>query len=145
PNDPMALAHAQLRLLAMAGPWSKYTDDVEPVPLPEDIGPAEMEWLSLRMREKTESRRNLGMLSRGVVMKCFHGERYLREHEQMYWVQWHLAKMRERPELNFPSSILKFGGQKEMRYIEDARPRLSSSTEDGASDSGIEKAPMKWH
>lgn len=145
PNDPTALARAQLRLLAMAGPWSKYTDDVEPVSLPEDIGPAEMEWLSLRMREKKESRRNLGMLSRGVVMKCFHGERYLREHEQMYWVQWHLAKMRERPELNFPSSIFKFGGQKEMRYIEDARSTLSSSTEDGTSDSGVEKAPVKWH
>ncbi|SPO01406.1 uncharacterized protein DNG_04082 [Cephalotrichum gorgonifer] len=150
PNDPTALARAQLRLLSMIGPWTKYTDDIEPVTLPEDIGKAEMEWLSARMREKTPFRKQLGMLSRGVVMKCFHGERYLREHEQMYWVQWHLAKMRERPELNFPSTAFKYGGQKEMKYIEGPRATAatashSSSSEDATSEDGDEKAPpLRW-
>lgn len=144
PNDPEALARAQLRLLSMVGPWTKYTDDNEAVQLPEDIGPAEIEWLSLRMREKTQFRKKLGLLSRGVVMKCFHGERYLREHEQMYWVQWHLSKMREKPELDTSSSAFKFGGQKEMRYLEDARASSVDDDDDESGEKTSEKA-AKWH
>jgi len=144
PNDPTALARAQLRLLSMTGPWTKYTDDGESVELPEEISAADVEWLSVRMREKMQYRRKLGMLSRGVVMKCFHGERYLREHEQMYWVQWYLSKMRANPSLNFPSGSFKFGGQKELHYIEE---KVSSGSDDGSSEDDEREAAekvLKW-
>ncbi|KAK0707728.1 hypothetical protein B0H67DRAFT_543007 [Lasiosphaeris hirsuta] len=102
PNDPTALARAQISVLAMVGPWAKFAGDVldkrGPVPpnlmLPEALGKKEVEWLGKRMYEKAEARRALGMLGRQVVLRGFHGKRYLREHEQMYWAQWHLAKMR---------------------------------------------------
>ncbi|KAK3349640.1 hypothetical protein B0T25DRAFT_582541 [Lasiosphaeria hispida] len=102
PNDPTALARAQVSVLAMVGPWAKFAGDVlekrGSVPphlvLPEVLGTKDVEWLEKRMYEKTESRRGLGMLGRQVVLRGFHGKRYLREHEQMYWSQWHLAKMR---------------------------------------------------
>lgn len=146
PNDPSALARAQLRLMSMTGSWVKYTDDGEVVDLPEDISETDVQWLSARMREKTPFRRKLGMLSRGVVMKCFHGERYLREHEQMYWVQWYLSKMRSDPNLNFPSGSYKFGGQKELHYVEE-RPGVSpedDSSEDGCIAAEKSAVVLKW-
>lgn len=146
PNDPNALARAQLRLMSMTGGWVKYTDDGEAVELPEEISETDVQWLSARMREKTPFRRKLGMLSRGVVMKCFHGERYLREHEQMYWVQWYLSKMRSDPNLNFPSGSFKFGGQKELHYVEE-RPGVSpedDGSEDGCIAAEKSAVALKW-
>jgi len=103
PNDPTALARAQISILAMAGPWAKFSGDVDKrgsvlphLHVPETITSRDVEWLSKRMYEKQEARLQLGLLGRQVVLRGFHGKRYLREHEQMYWVQWHLAHMRKR-------------------------------------------------
>lgn len=127
PNDPMALARAQISMLAMAGPWSKFTGEVgkrQSVPpsltVPEVLGEHDVEWLTRRMYEKADDRRKLGMLSRQTVLRGFHGKRYLREHEQMYWIQWHLARMRKTPELaKSPGSLLCFGAQIPLRYAEE--------------------------
>lgn len=95
PDDPTALARAQIAMLAMAGPWAKFAGDGGGrFVVPDVLTERDVEWLGKRMLEKKEARRQLGMLTRQVVMRGFHGERYLREHEQMYWVQWHLAGMR---------------------------------------------------
>jgi len=95
PNDPVALARAQISLLAMLGPWTKYTtDDVPPPPLPDSFTPEDVAWISKRMYDKAADRRALGLRLRDVVLRSFHGDRYLREHEQMYWAQSHLAKQR---------------------------------------------------
>ncbi|KAK0644390.1 hypothetical protein B0T16DRAFT_495224 [Cercophora newfieldiana] len=106
PNDPTALARAQIAILAMAGPWAKFAGDVDKrgsvlphLRIPDTLGGKDVEWLSKRMEEKKEDRRKLGLLGRQVVLRGFHGKRYLREHEQMYWVQWHLAQMREKAKL----------------------------------------------
>ncbi|KAK3331852.1 hypothetical protein B0T19DRAFT_456261 [Cercophora scortea] len=102
PNDPTALARAQIAMLAMAGPWAKFAGDVDKrgsvlpgLLMPNSLTPHDVSWLSKRMYEKSDARRQLGMLSRQVVLRGFHGKRYLREHEQMYWIQWHLAHMRK--------------------------------------------------
>lgn len=95
PNDPVALARAQISLLAMVGPWARYTtDDVPPPPLPSTFTHEDVEWLSARMHAKTADRRKLGLKLRDVVLRKFNGMRYLREHEQMYWVQRHMASQR---------------------------------------------------
>ncbi|KAK3316768.1 hypothetical protein B0H66DRAFT_305319 [Apodospora peruviana] len=94
PNDPTGLARAQISMLAMAGPWAEFAGD-DRVVLPDVLTSKDVQELSKRMHEKTEARRHLGMLTRQVVLRGFHGERYLREHEQMYWIQWHLAAMRK--------------------------------------------------
>jgi hypothetical protein len=120
PNDPMALARAQINILAMVGPWCRFTTDApggggdEPssasrprssravsqrasrhaVVLPDVITPEDAARLTRRMHERADDRRRLGLRAREVVLRSFHGARYLREHEQMYWVQWHLARMR---------------------------------------------------
>lgn len=96
PNDPVALARAQLNILCMVGPWAKFTTDEagEARALPDELVAEDVEWLSQRMYEKSDDRRKLGLLSREVVLHSFHGNRYLREHEQMYWIQWHTAGMR---------------------------------------------------
>ncbi|KAK3395088.1 hypothetical protein B0H63DRAFT_533600 [Podospora didyma] len=106
PNDPMALARAQIAMLAMAGPWAKFAGDVDKrgsvlphLLMPDTLTEQDVKWLSKRMLEKTEARRQLGMLGREMVLRGFHGKRYLREHEQMYWIQWHLAYMRMNPDL----------------------------------------------
>lgn len=89
PNDPYALARAQISLLAMIGEWAKYAED-EPgfqVPvLPHNPTKADVEVITKRMYEKTPQRRKLGMMARSIVQKSFSGERYLREHEQMLWI-----------------------------------------------------------
>ncbi|KAF2157779.1 glycosyltransferase family 4 protein [Myriangium duriaei CBS 260.36] len=88
PNDPEALARAQITLLAMLGPWTAYThDDTPPPPLPDTFTPNDVEWITKRMYEKQEDRKALGLKLREVVLRSFHGKRYLREHEQMYWIQ----------------------------------------------------------
>ncbi|KAK4162961.1 family 4 putative glycosyltransferase [Cladorrhinum sp. PSN259] len=106
PNDPTALARAQIAMLAMAGPWAKYAGDTDKrgsVPphllMPDNLTRNDVKWLRKRMDDKAEDRRKLGMLGRQMVLRGFHGKRYLREHEQMYWIQWHLAHMRKRKDL----------------------------------------------
>lgn len=97
PNDPEALARAQLSILAMLGPWAEYTtDDVPPPPLPDVFTAEDVEWITKRMYDKMEDRRKLGLKLREVVLHSFHGSRYLREHEQMYWLQRKMAEMRRR-------------------------------------------------
>lgn len=138
PNDPMALARAQVSMLSMVGPWSKFTGEVgekEAVPaslvLPDVIQNSDVEWLTRRMYEKAEFRRKLGMLSRGVVLKGFHGKRYLREHEQMYWVQWHLARMRADEALMAPANrSFRFGAQVPLRYSDVSEEEMWADSEE---------------
>lgn len=93
PNDAAALARAQIALLAMAGPrWARFADS--DAHLPDVLTARDAAWLQARMRDAAPARRRLGLRGREVVLRGFHGKRYLREHEQMYWVQWHLARMR---------------------------------------------------
>lgn len=95
PNDAMSLARAQLNLLAMLGYWQQYTRDVSrELKLPDEFTAEDVEWITKRMYEKSEDRRKLGLMCRRVVLRGFHGTRYLREHEQQYFIQWHMARMR---------------------------------------------------
>lgn len=138
PNDPVALARAQIAMLSMVGPWSKFTGEVgdkEAVPasltLPDVIRDSDVEWLTRRMYEKADFRRELGMLSRGVVLKGFHGERYLREHEQMYWIQWHMARMRADEALMAPANrSFRFGANVPLRYSDVSEEEMWAETED---------------
>jgi hypothetical protein len=92
PNDALAMARSQIKLLALLEEWSKYADNTLnsertgdssfPVnPTPEDVAR-----ITQRMYEQSDARRALGMKSRAIVQKSFSGDRYLREHEQMLWV-----------------------------------------------------------
>lgn len=138
PNDPMALARAQVSLLSMVGPWAKFTGEVgerDAVPsslsLPDVIRDSDVEWLTQRMYEKSEFRRKLGMLSRGCVLKGFHGKRYLREHEQMYWIQWHMARMRADEELMaLANRSFRFGAPVPLRYSDISEEEMWAETED---------------
>ncbi|BEI94424.1 uncharacterized protein CcaverHIS019_0608830 [Cutaneotrichosporon cavernicola] len=117
PNDALGLARAQIAILSMSGPWAKFTDGAEGSPLPDVITPGEdVDKLTKRFYEFADDRRKLGLLSREVVLHSFHGSRYLREHEQMYWIQWHLARMRANKLLK--SKPFKFGAPEHLRYIE---------------------------
>ncbi|KAF4946020.1 hypothetical protein FGADI_11524 [Fusarium gaditjirri] len=117
PNDPMAIARAQLSMLSMVGPWSKFTADSQQKPpvLPDEILPEHVEWLTRRFYDKANDRRKLGLLSREVVLQSFHGSRYLREHEQMYWIQWYMSKMRKEQGLDEVS--FKFGSPKPLQFV----------------------------
>ncbi|OXV07818.1 hypothetical protein Egran_04421 [Elaphomyces granulatus] len=87
PNDALALARAQIQMLALLGEWSKYADDTGPAPvLTSSPTPEEVSIITQRMYDKTDQRRKLGMMTRAIVQKSFSGARYLREHEQMLWV-----------------------------------------------------------
>ncbi|KAJ6146095.1 hypothetical protein N7497_008077 [Penicillium chrysogenum] len=87
PNDALALAKAQIGMLAMLGEWSKHSDDTSPAPvLTSSPTPEEVAAITRRMYEKSEHRRKLGMMTRKIVQKSFSGDRYLREHEQMLWI-----------------------------------------------------------
>lgn len=120
PNDPLALARAQISMLSMTGPWAKFTTTQETdarTGMPDEITPLDVDWLTERMYAKSEDRRKLGLLSREVVLHSFHGERYLREHEQMYWVQWHQAMMRDDEALRrVMGRTFKFGALPVLRY-----------------------------
>lgn len=135
PNDPVTLARAQLSLLCMVGPWAKFTQDGDKGsgarPLPEVITPEDVEWLSQRMYDKSEDRRRLGLRSRDVVLHNFHGRRYLREHEQMFWIQWHLAKMRADDAVGAGTrNAFKFGSLPLLRYEESEADGHDVSKED---------------
>jgi hypothetical protein len=89
PNDAYGLARAQINLLAMLDEWAQYADDEPGVPAPilsHKPTATDVEIITRRMYEKSEHRRKLGMMARGIVQKSFGGDRYLREHEQMLWV-----------------------------------------------------------
>lgn len=141
PNDPLALARAQLNILGMVGPWAKFTEEVEADPsaashavLPDEITPDDVDWLTSRMYEKSEDRRRLGLLSRKVVLHSFHGNRYLREHEQMYWVQWHVAQMRDDKSLVAAANeTFRFGTLPALRY-EDEDEVLEGQDQDQDQD-----------
>lgn len=158
PNDPLALARAQLNILGMVGPWAKFTEEAELEPstlasavLPDEITPRDVEWLSQRMYTKTEDRRRLGLLSREVVLHSFHGNRYLREHEQMYWIQWHLARMREDETLSTTAlETYRFGVPQPLRYFDDDEARTGDESTQGdvssnATSSQREAMPIvRW-
>lgn len=87
PNDPRALARAQISLLAVMDAWEEYgEDDISPGPTPDVFTPADVARITQRMYDKTPQRRKLGLQLRKIVQKCFSGDRYLREHEQMLWI-----------------------------------------------------------
>lgn len=135
PNDPLALANAQLSMLGMIGPWAKFTTDGGQdgiANLPDKVTPEVVTWLTRRMYERSDDRRKLGLLSRQVVLHSFHGNRYLREHEQMYWIQWHLAKLREDEALNAASTdIFKFGSLPPLRYTDEDDTVVELESEEG--------------
>ncbi|KAK4223260.1 family 4 putative glycosyltransferase [Podospora fimiseda] len=139
PNDPTALARAQIAMLAMAGPWAKYAGDVDKrgsVPphllMPENLTTNDVKWLRKRMDDKTEDRKKLGMMGRQMVLRGFHGKRYLREHEQMYWIQWHLSCMRRREK----DLGLKRKGWNGVEWDDSGERWISSSSESESGNSG---------
>jgi hypothetical protein len=147
PNDPLALARSQLSILGMVGPWAKFTDEVARDPsaassavLPDDITPDDVDWLTSRMYEKSEDRRRLGLLSREVVLHSFHGNRYLREHEQMYWVQWHLSHLRDDERLaSVASETYRFGSMPALRYVDEDDLDEQQSQQTSLTGRGQEK------
>ncbi|KAL4882776.1 hypothetical protein BJY04DRAFT_186007 [Aspergillus karnatakaensis] len=89
PNDALALAKAQISMLALLGEWSQYAEDAPGTEVPilsSSPTPEEVAAITARMYEKSNQRRKLGMMSRKIVQKSFSGDRYLREHEQMLWI-----------------------------------------------------------
>ncbi|KAI9374749.1 hypothetical protein BJX61DRAFT_540453 [Aspergillus egyptiacus] len=87
PNDALALARAQISMLALLGEWSQYAEDTSPAPvLTSSPTPEEVAAITARMYEKADHRRKLGMMTRKIVQKSFSGDRYLREHEQLLWI-----------------------------------------------------------
>ncbi|KAK0616354.1 hypothetical protein B0T14DRAFT_458687 [Immersiella caudata] len=151
PNDPTALARAQIAILAMAGPWAKFAGDVDKrgsvlphLRIPDMLTAKDVEWLSKRIGEKKEDRRKLGMLGRQVVLRGFHGKRYLREHEQMYWVQWHLAQMRRKLLLRKPLSS--GSGSKTVQSDGlgcNLDAGISKGGQNGANSTGERQGPRK--
>lgn len=120
PNDPESLARAQLSILAMMGPWAEYTKTAEPAPLPYTFTAQDVAKITGRMYEKQEDRRSLGLKLRDVVLRSFHGHRYLREHEQMFWIQRRRAEIRRsacRPERH-PAADTIFHYDTEMEEAE---------------------------
>ncbi|KAH0279928.1 glycosyltransferase family 4 protein, partial [Aureobasidium melanogenum] len=133
PNDPEALARAQLSILSMLGPWAQYTTDkIKPPPLPDIFKPEDVAWILARMYEKAEDRRALGLRLRDVVLRSFHGQRYLREHEQMYWIQrcWSETRRSAHKLSRHPPANAAFGESNIFEY-------------DDAGDTG-EDAKARW-
>jgi hypothetical protein len=90
PNDPRALAKGQIAVLAMMDEWEALgEDDESPGRLPDTFTPEDVLRITKRMYDKTPQRRKLGFRLREIVQKCFSGDRYLREHEQMLWIGKH--------------------------------------------------------
>ncbi|KAG9706617.1 glycosyltransferase family 4 protein, partial [Aureobasidium melanogenum] len=133
PNDPEALARAQLSILSMLGPWAEYTTDkIKPPPLPDSFKPEDVAWILARMYEKADDRRALGLRLRDVVLRSFHGQRYLREHEQMYWIQrcWSETRRSAQKLSRHPPANAAFGESNIFEY-------------DDAGDTG-EDAKARW-
>ncbi|KAJ9624030.1 hypothetical protein H2203_005477 [Taxawa tesnikishii (nom. ined.)] len=132
PNDPEALARAQLSILGMLGPWTQYTKDpTQELALPDTFTPEDVVWVTKRMYEVADDRRALGLRLRDVVLRSFHGHRYLREHEQMYWIQRRRAEIRrsKRNRNQHSSANTIFGERALFEYDDsaetqqDTRPR----------------------
>jgi len=118
PNDPTSLARAQIQLLSMMGPWTKYTDGGAKE-LPHEFSEADIKSITQRMYDKMEDRKKLGLKCRDVVLRNFHGSRYLREHEQMYWVQYHVSRMRSDQELSDHARLtFRYGRNQPLKCIE---------------------------
>ncbi|KAL3441768.1 hypothetical protein BJX65DRAFT_322050 [Aspergillus insuetus] len=86
PNDPTALATAQINILALLGLWVAFAEDEEGyIPPTLSLRPSneDVRRIAQRMYDKAEQRRKLGLLGRANIYKNFSSERYLREHEQM--------------------------------------------------------------
>ncbi|KAG9535630.1 glycosyltransferase family 4 protein, partial [Aureobasidium melanogenum] len=133
PNDPEALARAQLSILSMLGPWAEYTTDkIKPPPLPDSFKSEDVAWILARMYEKADDRRALGLRLRDVVLRSFHGQRYLREHEQMYWIQrcWSETRRSAQKLSRHPPANAAFGESNIFEY-------------DDAGDTG-EDAKARW-
>jgi len=145
PNDAVALARAQLSILAMVGPWSRFTADGAAaaagssgdapsargnkfnrlsrpsIVLPDVIAEKDVAWLTKRMYDRADDRRRLGLRARDVVLRSFHGKRYLREHEQMYWIQWHIARMKADGSLTAAARALRYARSTPMlAYVEES-------------------------
>jgi len=128
PNDPEALARAQLSILAMLGPWAQYThDDVPPPPLPDTFSAIDVQWITKRMYDKTADRQALGLKLRDVVLRSFHGTRYLREHEQMYWIQRKWAESRRAFKGRPPRSVNSYFGDRTV-FTYDAETEVEFGT-----------------
>ncbi|KAH2704297.1 hypothetical protein KXW03_002251 [Aspergillus fumigatus] len=107
PNDALALARAQITMLALLGEWAQYADDTEPAPvLTSSPTPDDVAKITRRMYEKAEHRRKLGMMTRNIVQKSFSGDRYLREHEQMLWIGKAVKTMAVRAAAGAPGAAL---------------------------------------
>ncbi|KAL2818251.1 hypothetical protein BDW59DRAFT_181939 [Aspergillus cavernicola] len=92
PNDPISLAGAQIRVLALLGQWATFAEDEEghiPPTLSLRPSPEEVRKISQRMYDKSEQRRKLGLLGRSNIYNNFSSDRYFREHEQMLWLGKH--------------------------------------------------------
>lgn len=118
PNDPESLARAQLSILAMMGPWAKYTGTTDAMPLPDSFTLEDVETITRRIYEKAGDRRALGLRLREVVLRSFHGHRYLREHEQMFWIQRRRAEVRRGSDRleRHPQLPEVFGGEPTLVY-----------------------------
>jgi hypothetical protein len=95
PNDPWALARAQIAMLAVMDEWEEYGEDAEPFGhTPDFFTPADVERITQRMYDKRPQRQKVGSQLRSIVQKSFSGDRYLREHEQMLWLGKHRNEIR---------------------------------------------------
>lgn len=92
PNDALALARAQIRILAMLDKWEEFSDptastlNTRDASFPDQPTAEDITRITKRMYEQGPSRQALGMRTRAIVQKSFSGDRYLREHEQMLWI-----------------------------------------------------------
>jgi glycosyltransferase involved in cell wall biosynthesis len=142
PNDPVSLARAQISLLAMTGPWQRFIPASDPATaspaadLPTSFSPESVAALTARMHHPSTfaGRASLGAKLRASVQRNFSGERYVREHEQMYWIQRHLSVQRTtNPSLtSLAVKHLRFGEEVPVVYVEQ-RPR-----------EGLWKGPQWW-
>jgi Glycosyl transferases group 1 len=128
PNDPNALARAQIAMLAVMDEWQEYAEDTEICsPTPDVFTPEDVERITSRMYEKQTHRQILGSQLRNVVKKSFSGDRYLREHEQMLWLGKHLneARRERTAKEKHQSTIDMMLDDGDLRYPwEDYRPEF---------------------
>ena len=93
PNDPRALARAQISLLSVMDEWEELGEDEEsPGPMPDKFTEEDVARITQRMYDKIPQRRKLGLQLRKIVQKSFSGDWYLREHEQMLWIGKHKSE-----------------------------------------------------
>jgi hypothetical protein len=87
PNDPRAVARAQISLLGVMDEREELGEDgVVPGPLPEKFTEEYVARITQRMYDNIPQCRKLGFQLRKIVQKSFSSNQYLREHEQMLWI-----------------------------------------------------------